>query len=166
MHDAQCLAGMAFSSGLLGIVHSMAHKTGAAFKDGHIIHGAANAMYLPKVIKYNAGQKATAERFGQIADAINLGGLTTVEKVDNLIEFCERFNYEMNIPTCIQDYGEGGKIDIGNGFVKEEEFLAKRSEIAANALLDACTGCNPRPIDQANMEAMLTCVYYDEDVQF
>lgn len=51
MHDAQCLAGMAFSNALLGIVHSMAHKTGAAFADygAHIIHGAANAMYLPKV---------------------------------------------------------------------------------------------------------------------
>lgn len=54
MHDAQCLAGMAFSNALLGIVHSMAHKTGAAFTGGHIIHGCANAMYLPKVIKYNS----------------------------------------------------------------------------------------------------------------
>ncbi|MDY2902880.1 MAG: iron-containing alcohol dehydrogenase, partial [Bacilli bacterium] len=56
MHDAQCLAGMAFSNALLGIVHSMAHKTGAVFADygAHIIHGAANAMYLPKVIAFNA----------------------------------------------------------------------------------------------------------------
>ena len=43
MHDAQCLAGMAFSNALLGIVHSMAHKTGAAYSGGHIVHGCANA---------------------------------------------------------------------------------------------------------------------------
>ena len=54
MHDAQCLAGMAFSNALLGIVHSMAHKTGAASSGGHIVHGCANAMYLPKVIKFNS----------------------------------------------------------------------------------------------------------------
>ena len=64
MHIAQCLAGVAFSSGLLGIVHSMAHKTGAVFADygAHIIHGAANAMYLPKVIAYNARDLVANQR--------------------------------------------------------------------------------------------------------
>ena len=85
MHNAQCLAGMAFSNALLGIVHSMAHKTGAAFSGGHIIHGCANAMYLPKVIKYNSKNEEAAERYAEIARFIDLKGETTEELVDALI---------------------------------------------------------------------------------
>ncbi len=165
MHDAQCIAGMSFANGMLGIVHSMAHKTGAAFKNGHIIHGAANAMYLPKVIKYNAGDRETAGRFGDIADELNLGGLTTADKVENLIGFCEGLNHELNIPMKIQNYGEGGRI-AEEGIVPADEFEAKKADIAANALLDACTGCNPRPINQKQMEQMLTCCYYGKEVLF
>ena len=81
MHNAQCLAGMAFSNALLGIVHSMAHKTGAAFADygAHLIHGAANAMYLPKVIAFNAKDETAAKRYAVIADEMKLGGETTEE---------------------------------------------------------------------------------------
>jgi alcohol dehydrogenase class IV len=167
MHDAQCLAGMAFSSGLLGIVHSMAHKTGAAYDGGHIIHGCANAMYLPKVIKYNAGNAVAADRYAEIADAINLGGITRAEKVDALIQFCLAFNHEMNIPNCISEYGEGGrKVEAGQGIVTQAEFEDKLSSVAANALLDACTASNPRPIDQGLMERLLNAVYFDEEVLF
>ena len=72
MHNAQCLAGMAFTNALLGIVHSMAHKTGAAFDEyvAHIIHGAANAMYLPKVIAFNAKEETAAKRYAEIADVM------------------------------------------------------------------------------------------------
>ena len=88
MHNAQCLAGMAFSNALLGIVHSMAHKTGAVFGDygAHIIHGAANAMYLPKVIAFNAKDKEAAKRYAKIADVLGLSGNTDEDKIKELIK--------------------------------------------------------------------------------
>ena len=165
MHNAQCLAGMAFSNALLGIVHSMAHKTGAAFEGGHIIHGAANAMYLPKVIKYNSKDPVAAERYAYIADFIHLGGNTTEEKIDNLIAMLRKMNDELNIPQCIKHYGEGG-LPAETGIVPEDEFLKKLPEIAANAILDAGTGSNPRQPNQEEMEKLLKCCYYDTEVDF
>ena len=165
MHNAQCLAGMAFSNALLGIVHSMAHKTGAAFEGGHIIHGAANAMYLPKVIKYNSKDPVAAERYAYIADFIHLGGDTTEEKIDNLIAMLRKMNDDLNIPQCIKNYGEGG-LPAETGIVPEDEFLEKLPDIADNAILDACTGSNPRQPSQEEMEKLLKCCYYDTEVDF
>ena len=165
MHNAQCLAGMAFSNALLGIVHSMAHKTGAAFENGHIIHGAANAMYLPKVIKFNSKDPVAAKRYADIADFINLGGSTVEEKIDALIAMLRKMNDELNIPQCIKNYGEGG-LPAETGIVPEDEFLSKLHDIAANALLDACTGSNPRKPSQEEMEKLLKCCYYDTEVDF
>ena len=165
MHDAQCLAGMAFSNALLGIVHSMAHKTGAAFEGGHIIHGAANAMYLPKVIKYNSKDETAAKRYAYIADFLGLGGDTTEAKIDNLIAMLRKMNDELNIPQCIKNYGEGG-LPAEQGIVPEDEFLAKLPEVAANAISDACTGSNPRQPSQEEMEKLLKCCYYDTEVDF
>ena len=165
MHNAQCLAGMAFSNALLGIVHSMAHKTGAAFSGGHIIHGAANAMYLPKVIKFNAKDPVAAARYADIADFIHLGGNTTEEKIDNLIAMLREKNDDLNIPHCIKHYGEGG-LPAETGIVPEDEFMAKLHDIAANAILDACTGSNPRQPSQEEMEKLLKCCYYDTEVDF
>lgn len=165
MHNAQCLAGMAFSNALLGIVHSMAHKTGAVFEGGHIIHGAANAMYLPKVIQYNAKNPEAAQRYAYIARFMGLEGSDTQSLVAALVAELRHMNDELNIPQCIAHYGEGGTI-ADQGFVGEEEFLAKLPEIAKNALGDACTGSNPRQPDQADMEKLLTACYYDLDVDF
>ncbi|OUN25705.1 iron-containing alcohol dehydrogenase [Pseudoflavonifractor sp. An85] len=165
MHNAQCLAGMAFSNALLGIVHSMAHKTGAVFEGGHIIHGAANAMYLPKVIQYNAKNEEAAQRYADIARFMGLEGSDTKSLVEALVAELRRMNDELNIPQCIQHYGEGGVI-AETGFVSEEEFLSKLSEIATNAIGDACTGSNPRQPDQADMEKLLRACYYDLDVDF
>lgn len=153
MHNAQCLAGMAFSNALLGIVHSMAHKTGAAYTGGHIVHGCANAMYLPKVIKYNAAEPAAAKRYEEISAFLGLE-----PTVDALINHIKALNAKLNIPTCIKEY-EGGIID-------EAEFLEKLDKVAELAVGDACTGSNPRAIDPAQMAKLLKCCFYDEEVDF
>lgn len=167
MHDAQCLAGMAFSNALLGIVHSMAHKTGAAFADygAHIIHGAANAMYLPKVIAFNAKDPTAKKRYGVIADYMHLGGANDDEKVKLLIEFLRGMNDKLKIPHCIKNYG-ADSYPTEQGFVPENVFLERLPEIAKNAIGDACTGSNPRQPSQEEMEKLLKCCYYDTDVDF
>lgn len=167
MHNAQCLAGMAFSNALLGIVHSMAHKTGAAFADygAHIIHGAANAMYLPKVIAFNAKDETAAKRYAYIADFMGLGGNSTEEKVKLLIDYLRKMNDELNIPHCIKNYG-ADSYPTEQGFVPEDVFLERLPEIAKNAIGDACTGSNPRQPSQEEMEKLLKCCYYDTEVDF
>lgn len=102
MHNAQCLAGMAFSNALLGIVHSMAHKTGAAYSGGHIVHGCANAMYLPKVIKYNSKNPEAEKRYAEIARFIGLQGETDTELTDELIKEIRSMNASLNIPGMHQ----------------------------------------------------------------
>ena len=167
MHNAQCLAGMAFSNALLGIVHSMAHKTGAAFADfgAHIIHGAANAMYLPKVIAFNAKDETAKKRYGEIADFMGLGGTDLDEKVSLLIQYLRKMNDDLKIPQCIKNYGPDSYY-AEKGFVPEDVFLERLSDIAANAILDACTGSNPRQPSQEEMEKLLKCCYYDTEVVF
>ena len=167
MHNAQCLAGMAFSNALLGIVHSMAHKTGAAFADygAHLIHGAANAMYLPKVIAFNAKDETAAKRYAVIADEMKLGGETTEEKIKLLIAYLRGMNDKLNIPHCIKNYGKDS-YPTEQGFVPEDVFLERLHDIAVNAIADACTGSNPRQPSVEEMEKLLKCCYYDTEVDF
>lgn len=155
MHYAQCLAGMAFSNALLGIVHSMAHKTGAAFSTGHITHGLANAMYLPYVIRYNSKVPATAARYAEIARYIGLEGMSEQALVNALCDKIRGLNDTFGIPNTLKDFG-----------IKEDEFKEKIAKIAELAVGDACTGSNPREIDPATMEKLFTCIYYGEEVDF
>ena len=169
MHNAQCLAGMSFSNALLGIVHSMAHKTGAAFADygAHIIHGAANAMYLPKVIAFNAKNLVARKRYGVIADYMGIckKSASDSEKVKALIAYLRKMNDDLNIPHCIKNYG-ADSYPCEQGFVPEDVFLERLPEIAKNAIGDACTGSNPRRPSQREMEELLKCCYYDTEVDF
>lgn len=153
MHYAQCFAGMAFSNALLGIVHSMAHKTGAAFSAGHIPHGCANAIYLPYVIKFNA--KKGAARYADIARSVGLTGTNDEELTQKLCAKIDEYNVKLNIPKTLKDFG-----------IQEREFNEKVAQIAELAVEDACTGSNPRPVTPAEMEKLLRCTYYGTEVDF
>ena len=166
MHDAQCLAGIAFSSGLLGIVHSMAHKTGAAFSGGHIIHGCANAMYLGKVIQFNARDERAKARYAFIAkEILHLESNTEDDLVEALVQKIRDINDALNIPQGIKNYGEGGT-KSETSIIDEKEFFEKAPEVARLAIEDACTLSNPRKPTQEEMEQLLKCVYFDLPVEF
>lgn len=150
MHYAQCLAGQAFSNALLGITHSIAHKTGAAFSTGHVPHGCANAIYLPYIIKFNA--KNAEGRYADIARSIGITG-TDSQCVDALCDKINEYNSKLGIPKNLKDFG-----------IKEDEFKEKVSKIAELAVGDACTGSNPRTISPKEMEQLLTNIYYGTDV--
>lgn len=152
VHYAQCLAGEAFSNALLGIVHSLAHKTGAAFSTGHIPHGEANAIYLPYVIKYNA--KNAEARYADIARSIGIDG-TDAECVTKLCDKIDAMNAELNIPKTLKEFG-----------IKEDEFKEKVNKIAELAVGDACTGSNPRPVDTESMAKILDAIYYGKEIDF
>ncbi len=155
MHEAQCLAGMAFSNALLGIVHSMAHKTGAAFSTGHIPHGCANAIYLPYVIRYNAKNPVAAKRYADIARFVGLDGMSEKALINSLCEKINAFNQFLQIPATLQEFG-----------VAEQEFKEKIARIAELAVGDACTGSNPRGITPEEMERLFICTYYGTEVDF
>lgn len=142
MHNASCIAGMAFTNAFLGLNHSMAHKLGGEF---HIPHGRANAVILPYVIAYNAQKptKFTAfpkyetfvadQKYAKIASFIGCGGRTTEESVQNLIKAVYRLEQELDCPLCIKDCG-----------VEEKIFFDRLPELSERAHEDQCTTANPR----------------------
>lgn len=150
MHIAQCLAGMAFTNALLGITHSMAHKTGAVF---NIPHGCANAIFLPYVIDFN--KTACSERYANVARSLGLSGENDEELINALTECIRELNDVMDIPSSLKEYG-----------VKEEDFNKWVDYISENAIQDACTGSNPRTVSVDEMKKIFTCTFNGEKVDF
>lgn len=158
MHNASCIAGMAFTNAFLGLNHSMAHKLGGEF---HVPHGRANAILLPYVIKYNASlpSKFAAfpkyesykadKRYAEIAEMVGVTGADTAQSVDNLVQSIKKMNESLNIPLSLKDYG-----------IPEEEFLSKVDMLSKLAHEDQCTGTNPRyPLINEIKEIYLNCYY-------
>jgi acetaldehyde dehydrogenase/alcohol dehydrogenase len=143
MHNASCLAGMAFTNAFLGLNHSMAHKLGGEF---HIPHGRANAILLPYVIAYNGCAVPSKyasfpkyehfiadARYAEIAKHLGLPAKTAEEGVASLIKAVKDMIKTLNMPATIKAAG-----------VNEEIFLAGIEELADRAFEDQCTNANPR----------------------
>ena len=143
VHYAATIAGMSFANAFLGVNHSMAHKLGSAF---HVVHGVANAIFMPIVVRYNAtnaprkqgifSQYRTPDamrRYAMAADALELGGRTEQEKVNNLIKALIKLRKELDLPATIKEAG-----------VNKKEFFDQLDELSELAFDDQCTGANPR----------------------
>ena len=150
MHIAQSLAGMAFSNAILGIVHSMAHKTGRLFS---VPHGLANAIYLAQVIQFNA--KGNEEVFADIATRLGLKGNTNNELIGSLVQLVKDFKKDLNMASSLKEAG-----------VSEELFMKNLDLISREAIEDPCTGTNPRSISVEEMKKLFIAVYNGEDVNF
>jgi len=150
MHIAQSMAGMSFSNAILGIVHSMAHKTGKIFG---IPHGCANAIYLPYVIQFN--KKEASGQYADIARRLGLIGTNDIDLTQSLISMIYDFNKAMNIPVNLREFG-----------ISQDDFMSKLDEIAQGAVADPCTGTNPREISVEQMKELFKCTYTGADVTF
>ena len=161
MHNASCIAGMAFTNAFLGLNHSMAHKLGGEY---HIPHGRANAILLPYVIKYNS-QKPTKfatfpkyenfiadEKYAKAARFVGVAGKNKEESIDNFIKAIRTLMKDMNMPLSIKDCG-----------IDEQVFMSKLDELSEKAHDDQCTGANPRYPLVDEIKELYKKAYYGEE---
>jgi acyl-CoA reductase-like NAD-dependent aldehyde dehydrogenase/alcohol dehydrogenase class IV len=94
MQSAATLAGWAFSSAAVGLVHGMSHAIGARYG---VPHGIGNGILLPHVMRFNAEIAAAAERLADVAAALGVdrAGLTATaaaargaDRVAELLALC------------------------------------------------------------------------------
>ena len=135
MHDASCLAGIAFTNAGLGLVHGMAHTFGAHF---HVPHGKANAILLPYVMGFNAGcydsqLTDVAKKYARISRLLRIEGPGIRQSAFSLIRTMRQYNTRLGIPATIKELG-----------ISKEEFESVLDEMCKAAKADNCTSTNPR----------------------
>ena len=161
MHNASCIAGMAFTNAFLGINHSLAHKLGSAY---HIPHGRANAILLPYVIEYNAQkpkkfatwpkyQKFIADvRYAEIAEMLGLPCSTTEEGVQSLIKAVRDLEASVNEVRSVKECG-----------IDEKVYMDSLDDLADEAHEDQCTPANPRYPLISELKELYIKAYYGEE---
>ncbi|PSW02577.1 1-propanol dehydrogenase PduQ [Photobacterium lipolyticum] len=145
MHNASCIAGMAFTNASLGITHSLAHALGGVFG---IPHGRANALLLSHVVAFNADLHGSCntdagQKYAELARLIGLPSSNTREGVTSLIVAINVLKEEMNIPAGIRNIG-----------ISEQDFLNSINDLVEQALRDSCTPTNPREARAHQMETL------------
>ncbi len=159
MHNAACIAALAFSNASVGINHALAHAIGARFG---IAHGRANALMLPHVVAYNASiptkfmpsphvRGYTApKKYATIADLLGLGGDTVQEKVDNLVAAIEGLLDNLDLPKSIAALG-----------IAEEEFEKALPDLVKAAFDDpSWRPTNPRMPLTGELVELLWAAYH------
>ena len=159
MHNASCIAGMAFTNAFLGINHSLAHKLGAEF---HIPHGRANAILLPHVIEYNGettptkfmsfpkyGKYVAQEKYAEIAKMLGLPAATPAEGVKSLVKAIRDLIKELNVPMTVKDCG-----------IDEKTYLGAIEDLSYKAFEDQCTTANPRLPKVAELQELYRKAYF------
>lgn len=161
MHNASCLAGMAFANAFLGMNHSMAHKIGGEY---HVPHGRANAILLPFTIRYNGTQPEklatwpkynyykAAERYAELARMLGLPASTTAEGVESYAKACGELGKRLGIQMNFKSQG-----------LDEANYMANLEKIAMLAYEDQCSPANPRVPLVNDMMQILKDAYYTEE---
>lgn len=159
MHNASCMAGMAFTNAFLGLNHSIAHKIGGEY---HVPHGRANAVLLPHVIKYNASTPSkfvsfpkykkfiADEKYAEIAAFLGLPAKTTEDGVQSLINAVIDLMKEVNEPLSFSECG-----------IDEETYMRNVPDIANKAFEDQCTTANPKLPLVKEIEQIMIDAYKD-----
>ncbi len=133
---AQYVAGMGFSNVGLGVDHSMAHTLSAYY---NMPHGKACATLLPTVMTYNA--PCTGEKYRDIAAAFGVDGAYTLPLEEA----------RAAAVAAVKKLGEDVGIVMSlKGVVPESDV----DQLSADALKDACTPGNPRPVTVEDIKAM------------
>lgn len=158
MHNASCIAGMAFTNAFLGLNHSMAHKLGGQY---HIPHGRANAIMLPYVIEYNAQKPVkfpifpkyetfvADKKYAKLSRYLGFGEKDDAASVAGLVEAVRNLAKKLDMPQSIKEYG-----------ISEKEFLSNLDLLAYRAFEDQCTTANPRyPLVEEIKELYLRAYY-------
>jgi alcohol dehydrogenase class IV len=136
MAQAALEAGLAFTNAILGAAHAMSHQVGGLLD---LPHGVINGILLPHVIRFNAeadpGPFATIAACLGVADRRAPAGEAALALADRI----QRLAADVGVPRGLADLG-----------VRDEDV----PRLASTALQDACMSTNPRPADEAQIQAL------------